>query len=111
MFDHDIIKIGRAVKFKWYLMVNIKDIDLVWISCEYCHYFSHISDDDETPSCSGCPIKHFTKMRGCIATPYFTFRRVKCRANAKKMKQLVDEIFIRSLLFIDWRKYYAVSKL
>lgn len=109
LFDHNIIKMGNAVKLKWERIVNGKHEDNGRFDCVYCLNFYNF--DNFSIRCSGCPIEYFIQGPECIATPYFAFRNERSLDNAKKMQQFVDEIFIKSLLLIDWRKYYEMPSL
>jgi Pyruvate/2-oxoacid:ferredoxin oxidoreductase delta subunit len=115
LFDHEIIDLGRRVTAKWEGIVKGYVTDHGMSDCGYCLKYhkdvpgveeQHVEEDSYN-YCSGCPIEYFTKGQECIATPYMKFRNEKSVDNAKKMKDFVDEIFIRSLLLIDWRKYYV----
>ena len=121
LFDHDIIEIGKIVKWKWERIVMGKKKDLGRMDCAYCLNFYNIGDFEWMDiqwrtRCLNCPIRYFTKRKECLSTPYINFRKEK-RFNgdpksraAKKMKAFVDEIFIKSLLLIDWKKYYEMPK-
>lgn len=107
LFDRTIIDTGRRAKEKWKKIAGGETSDGGTSDCSYCAQF-HKSDE---LGCNGCPIKLFTKGPRCIATPYYTYVNNPTTSNAMVMKDFVDEIFIRSLLLIDWRKYYEMSKL
>lgn len=109
LFNHDVIDQGKAVKLKWDGIVSGTRLDLGRYNCEYCKAF--YNPEDEVARCDGCPIKHFTHGPECIATPYFAFRKGNSMADAEKMKKFVDEIFIRTLLLINWREYYEMPSL
>lgn len=120
LFNHEIIEIGRQVKLKWKRIVQGKQEDHGQNNCAYCKRFY----ESNKKICCGCPIEYFTKGPECIATPYLRLRdiRSKIKSNfifneddhekyntlAKEMRTFVDKIFIRSLLLIDWRKYYEM---
>jgi hypothetical protein len=105
LFDRTIISMGRRSKEKWRKIVDGGASDHGVEDCAYCACF-HKSEEF---GCPGCPIELFTKGARCIATPYYTYIGCPTVPNAMAMKNFIDEIFIRSLLLIDWRKYYAMS--
>ncbi|MCK4823895.1 hypothetical protein KA005_49535 [bacterium] len=121
LYSHDIIEIGKMVKWKWKRIANGKQKDNGMLDCAYCFNFYSIDDFEceDIPwhtRCLGCPIEYFTKRKECLSTPYPDFRREKRLygdepSAAIKMKTFIDEIFIRSLLLIDWRKYYEMPSL
>lgn len=109
LFDHEIISIGTRVKDKWEYIVNGRFKDLGRFDCPYCA--SYYNAEDLKLRCFGCPIEYFTKGPECIATPYMDYRKKPSLDNARKMQRFVNKIFIRSLLLIDWRKYYEMPSL
>lgn len=104
LFDRTIISIGRRSKEKWKKIVDGRAFNRGTGDCAYCACF-HKSEE---LGCPGCPIELFTKGARCIATPYYAYVDYPTVPNAMAMKNFIDEIFIRSLLLIDWRKYYEM---
>ena len=104
LFDRTIIDLGRRAKEKWRKIVEEKASDCGTSDCAYCTQFHK----PERLECKGCPVEFFTKKARCLASPYYDYVR-NPKAYGISMKDFIDEIFIRSLLLIDWRKYYEMS--
>jgi len=102
LFDREIINIGKMAKEKWRKIVEKKAFDGGIRDCSYCMQFH----EPEDPSCIGCPIETFTKTTRCTGTPYYAYVNTPTVENAIAMKDFIDEIFVRSLLLVDWRRYY-----
>jgi len=105
LFDRSTIDLGRKAKEKWRKIAAGEASDDGISDCSYCMRFYKTSEE---LGCPGCPIEYFTKVSRCLGTPYYGYIRDP-KVYAIAMKNFIDEIFIRSLLLIDWRKYYEVS--
>ena len=108
LFGREIIESGKHAKTKWSLIAGGEMIDLGFTDCAYCVQFREQLEKD---GCPGCPIEYFTNGGRCLGTPYYAYLREPTVQNAKAMKDFVDKIFIKSLLLIDWRKYYEMPSM
>lgn len=104
LFDRTIIDLGRRASKKWRRIVAGETSDCGTSDCAYCTQFYR----PEKYKCKGCPIEFFTKKARCLASPYYDYTNRPTVLNAMVMKNFIDEIFIRSLLLIDWRKHYEM---
>ena len=107
LFDRAIIGLGKKAKEKWRKIVEEKAPDGGSSDCSYCMRFRESSEE---LGCPGCPVEYFTKAGRCLGTPYYDYIR-NPKAYGIPMKDFIDEIFIRSLLLIDWRKYYEMPSM
>lgn len=73
-----LVDLGLLSVAKWETIVEGYDagaariFDGAWRTCAFCRRFS---DEEEYPSCLGCPIGAYTEQPQCWGTPYWDYRR------------------------------------
>lgn len=111
LFDREAIEAGKHIKEHWKKITLGQEKSEGSRSCMYCRLYRN--DWPKYFSCGRCPIFYFTKRDGCRNTPYEKYHKARRRScsedeilYARKMKILVDEIFIKSLLLFDIKGDY-----
>ena len=106
LFDRKTIEAGKDVLKHWEEIINnpLKKTGITY--CPYCKLYAY-------NTCLDCPIYFFTYESACRNTPYLKYLDAKSIQDSEKifelstrMKEMLDEIFIKSLLLFDIRKDY-----